>query len=94
MPKGHFILYLKAKNLISKGCIYHLVRVNDLSVEVPILQSVPTVIKFPEAFPNDLPRFPPEREIKFEIDVVPYTCPIYILPYRMTPTKFKELKRN
>ncbi|KAG5571462.1 hypothetical protein H5410_061228 [Solanum commersonii] len=25
MPKGHFILYLKARKLVSKGCVYHLV---------------------------------------------------------------------
>lgn len=28
-PKGQFVLYLKARKLISKGCIYHLVRVQD-----------------------------------------------------------------
>ena len=25
VPKGHFILYLKARKLVSKGCIYQLV---------------------------------------------------------------------
>ena len=87
MPKGHFISFLKGRKLVSKGCIYHLVRVNDLSVEVPFLQSFPTVIEFQEVFPNDLPGVPPEREIKFDIDVVPYTCPIYIPSYRMTPAE-------
>uniref|UniRef100_M1DZG1 Gag-pol protein n=1 Tax=Solanum tuberosum TaxID=4113 RepID=M1DZG1_SOLTU len=33
MPKGRFISYLKERKLVSKGCIYHLVRVNDSSVE-------------------------------------------------------------
>ena len=32
VPKGHFISYLKARKLVSKGCIYHIVRVNDSSV--------------------------------------------------------------
>ena len=54
MPKGHFISYLKARNLVSKGCIYHLVRVNFLSGEVPPIQSAPIVKDFPEFFPNDL----------------------------------------
>ena len=35
VPKGHFILYLKAKKFILDGCIYHFVRVNDSSTEVP-----------------------------------------------------------
>lgn len=24
VPKGHFILYLKTRKLVSKGCVYHL----------------------------------------------------------------------
>ena len=33
VPKGSFISYLKAKKLVSKECIYHLVWVNDSVVE-------------------------------------------------------------
>ena len=29
VPKGRLILYNKARKLVSKGCIYHLVEVND-----------------------------------------------------------------
>ena len=43
IPKGRFISYLKARKSVSKGCIYHLVRVNDSSVEVPSLQLVSMV---------------------------------------------------
>ncbi|KAH0646255.1 hypothetical protein KY284_034139 [Solanum tuberosum] len=43
VPKGHFISYLKDMKLVSKGCIYHFVRVNDSSVETPPIQSVPIV---------------------------------------------------
>ena len=35
VPKGHFISYLKARKLVSKGCTYHLVYVDDLCAEVP-----------------------------------------------------------
>nr|AAT38729.1 Gag-pol protein, putative [Solanum demissum] len=56
VPKGHFITYLKARKFVSKGCIYHLVRVNDSSVETPPIQSVPVVSEFPDVFPNDLTR--------------------------------------
>ena len=45
-PKGRFILYLKARKLVFKGCIYNLVWVNESSCEVPSLQSVPIVKRF------------------------------------------------
>ena len=92
VPKGHFILYLKTRKLVSKGCIYHLVRVNNSNVEVPSLHSVPIVSDFPEVFPDDLPGVPPKREIDFGIDVIPNTHPIFITPYRMEPKELKELK--
>ncbi|KAH0720138.1 hypothetical protein KY284_005168 [Solanum tuberosum] len=55
VPKGRFISYLKARKLVSKGCVYHLVRVNDSSVEIPLIQSVTVVKEFPEVFLDDLP---------------------------------------
>ncbi|KAH0679995.1 hypothetical protein KY290_022105 [Solanum tuberosum] len=87
VPKGRFISYLKARKLVSKGCIYHLVR-----VEVPPIQSVPILREFPEVFPDDLPGVPPEREVDFGIDIIPDTRPISIPPHRMAPTELKELK--
>ncbi|KAH0669343.1 hypothetical protein KY285_023504 [Solanum tuberosum] len=90
VPKGHFISYLKARKLVSKGCVYHLVRVNDSSVEVPPIQSVPVVKEFPEVFPNNLFGVPPEREIDFGIDLLPDTRSISMLSYRMAPTELKE----
>ncbi|KAH0688918.1 hypothetical protein KY289_016276 [Solanum tuberosum] len=69
VPKGRFISYLKARKLVSKGCVYHLVRVNDSSIEIPPIQSVSVVKVFPGVFPDDLPRVPHEREIDFGIDL-------------------------
>ncbi|KAH0709554.1 hypothetical protein KY284_010981 [Solanum tuberosum] len=94
VPKGRFISYLKAKKLVSKGCVYHLVRVNDSSVEIPLIQSISVVKEFPEVFPDDLPGVPPEREIDFSIDILPDTRPISIPPYRMAPAELKELKEQ
>lgn len=94
VPKGRFISYLKARKLVSKGCIYHLVRVHDSSVEIPLFQSVPIVREFPEVFSDDLPGIPPEREIDFGIDLIPDTRPISIPPYRMAPAELKELKEQ
>ncbi|XP_075108870.1 uncharacterized protein LOC142180710 [Nicotiana tabacum] len=91
-PRGRFISYLKARKMISKGYIYHLVRVKDVDAQIPTLQSVPIVNEFPEVFPEDLPGIPPDREINFGIDLLPGTKPISIPPYRMAPTELKELK--
>ncbi|WMV18527.1 hypothetical protein MTR67_011912 [Solanum verrucosum] len=92
MPKGQFVSYLKARNMISKGLIYHLVRVRDVDFETPTFESVPVVNEFPEVFPNNLLSIPPEREIDFSIDLLPDMQPIFILPYRITPVELKELK--
>ena len=47
VPKGGFIPYLKPIKLNSKGCVYHVVQVNDSSVEVPPILSLPVVKEFP-----------------------------------------------
>uniref|UniRef100_A0A1U7Y735 Uncharacterized protein LOC104241801 n=1 Tax=Nicotiana sylvestris TaxID=4096 RepID=A0A1U7Y735_NICSY len=91
-PKGRFISYLKARKMISKGYIYHLVRVKDADAQILTLQSVPIVNEFPEVFPEDLPGVPPHMEIDFGIDLLPCTKPISIPPYRMAPAELKELK--
>ena len=67
--------------MISKGCLYHIVRVQDLDSEIPPTESVPVVTEFLEGFPNDLPVIPPEREIDFGIVLLPDTNPISIPPY-------------
>ena len=58
---GRFISYLKARKMISKGYLYHLVQLQDSSSETPTLESVPLVNEFPEVFLYNLPGVPPER---------------------------------
>ena len=70
---GRFISYLKARNIISKGYLYHLDRVKDSSLESPNLESVPVVSEFLEVFLEDLRGVPPKREIDFGIDLLPDT---------------------
>ncbi|KAH0728122.1 hypothetical protein KY284_003987 [Solanum tuberosum] len=92
--KGRFISCTKARKLISKGCLYHLVRVRDMESKTLLIESVPIVNEFLDVFPNDLPGVPPEREIDFGIDLLPDTQPISIPPYRMAPAELKELKEQ
>ncbi|XP_075088375.1 uncharacterized protein LOC142170377 [Nicotiana tabacum] len=79
-PRCRFISYLKTRKIISKGYIYHLVRVKDADAQIPTLQLVPIVNEFPEVFPKDLSGVPSDREIDFRIDLLPGTKPISIPP--------------
>ena len=45
-PMDRFISYLKDRKMISKGYLYHLVRVKDSRSETPTLKSVPVVCDF------------------------------------------------
>ncbi|XP_069149172.1 uncharacterized protein [Solanum lycopersicum] len=94
VPKVRFISYLKARKLVSKACVYHIVRVDDSTIEIPHIQSVPLVKEFPIVFLDDLPRVSPKREIYFDIDLFPDTRIISISPYVMAPTELKELKEQ
>ncbi|KAH0700890.1 hypothetical protein KY284_015105 [Solanum tuberosum] len=93
-PRGKFISYLKAKKMMFKGYICHLVRVKNIDVEPPTLQSIPVVNEFPDVFPEDLPGLPPEREVEFGIDVISDTQSISIPPNRMAPAELWELKEQ
>ncbi|XP_024026103.1 uncharacterized protein LOC112092968 [Morus notabilis] len=53
---------------------------------------IPVVDEFTDVFPDELPGLPPDREIKFCIDLVPGMTPISIPPYRMAPAEMKELR--
>lgn len=46
--------------------------------------------EYVEVFPDELPGVPPEREISFEIELMPGTAPISKAPYRMAPAELKE----
>ncbi|WMV45518.1 hypothetical protein MTR67_038903 [Solanum verrucosum] len=94
MSNGQLISYLKGKKMISKGCLYHLVRVMDMDSDTPSLDSVHIVNEYPKVFPDDLQGIPPEREIDFGIDLLPNTQPISITPYRMALLELKDLNEQ
>ena len=73
--------------MFSKGCLYYIVRVQDLDFKVPSIESVPIVSEYPEVFPNELPGIPPEWEIDFGMDLLSDINPISIPPYWMEPAE-------
>ncbi|XP_070045324.1 uncharacterized protein [Nicotiana tomentosiformis] len=93
-PKGRYISNLKARKMIKKGYIYHLVWVQDVKAESPTLQSILVVNEFPDIFPDKLPGLAPEQEIEFAIDILPDTQPISIPLYTIAPTEIRELKEQ
>ena len=76
----------------SKSQGYILLSANVTKVEQK-LEEIPVVKEYPDVFPEDIPEFPPEREIEFTIELVPGAGPISIAPYRMSPLELTELKR-
>src|SRR5688572_32412005 len=56
--KGKFISCLKARKMIARGCIYHLVRVRDENSEALPIESVSVVNEFVDVFPEELPGIP------------------------------------
>lgn len=78
--------------MISKECVFHVVKVKDLESEAPLLESVPVLKDFPEVFLDNLSEIPHEWEIDFLIDLLPNKEPIIIHSYQMVLTKLKKLK--
>ncbi|KAA3480738.1 DNA/RNA polymerases superfamily protein [Gossypium australe] len=76
------------------GYDVYLAYASDTKVFESKIQSVPVVCEFPDVFLEELPGLPPVREVEFSIDIVPGTTLISIAPYRMAPTKIKELKEQ
>ncbi|XP_052111589.1 uncharacterized protein LOC127742948 [Arachis duranensis] len=56
------------------------------------LEQIPIVCEFLDVFSDDINEFPPNREVKFAIELVPGASLISITPYRMSPLEMAELK--
>jgi hypothetical protein len=56
------------------------------------IQDIPVVCEFPNAFPEDLPGLPLERDVEFVIELKPGTAPISRRSYPMPPNELAELK--
>ncbi|KAL5553282.1 hypothetical protein UlMin_040683 [Ulmus minor] len=84
---------MRAKKLLTSGCMGYLATIVDKSVEAKgNVEDVPIVRDFVDVFPEELPGLPPDREIQFEIELLPGTAPISKAPYRMAPAELKELQ--
>ena len=83
---------LEAKRLLHKGCEAYLAHVIDKSLSKVTMENVPVVCEFPNVFPKDLLCLPSDRELEFEIKLLPSSALVSIPPYRMALVELKKLK--
>jgi hypothetical protein len=62
-------------------------------IESPVERN-PVVCDYPDVFPDELPGMPPNRDIKFAIELQPGTAPISKRLYRMPLVELAELKKQ
>ncbi|WVZ52065.1 hypothetical protein U9M48_003158 [Paspalum notatum var. saurae] len=72
--------------------VSHTVNVAETQTEAQALAKIPVACEYPDVFPKELPRLPPDRDVEFRIELVPGTAPVSMRPYRMAPHELKELK--
>ena len=78
--------------MLIKRCVGSLASIMDTMTKVVTeLSNVHVICKVPYVFPKELSRLPPDREIEFEIELLPGIVPISKVPYQMTPAALKDL---
>ena len=84
---------MKAWKMIANGCQGYLANLVDKEQEEELTpEGVPIIREYLDIFPQDLPGLPPEREISFEIELLPGAAPVSKAPYRMAPAELRELQ--
>ncbi|KAI3815522.1 hypothetical protein L1987_15193 [Smallanthus sonchifolius] len=87
----NIISMIKAESYMRCGCEDYLAYVIDDRMKMNELKNVPVVCNFPKVFHEDLPGLPPDREIEFQIDLLPGAEPVAKAPYRLASSEMKEL---
>ncbi|GJX43357.1 putative reverse transcriptase domain-containing protein, partial [Tanacetum coccineum] len=91
----NIIACTKTQNYLLKGCPIFLAHVTTKKAEDKSeekrLEGVPIVRDFPKVFPEDLLGIPPTRQVEFQIDLILGAAPVARAPYRLAPSKIKEL---
>ncbi|XP_075486279.1 uncharacterized protein LOC142525878 [Primulina tabacum] len=89
----YIISCISVKKLIKRG--YQVSQTCFTSAHVPVsqkLEDFEVIRDFPNVFPEDVSGIPPDREVEFSIELMPYTIQISKAPYRLTHAEMKELK--
>ena len=78
--------------MVQKGCEAYLAYVIETEKARPSVFDILNVSDFQDVFPEELPGLPPQREIKFAIDIIRGATPTSITPYQMALLELKKLK--
>jgi hypothetical protein len=81
-----------AENLVTDKAASNRMVLNQLNATSTM--DIRIVSEFLNVFPEELPGMPPDHEIKFVIELVPGTAPIFKRPYRMATNQLAELKEQ
>ncbi|GJR49741.1 putative reverse transcriptase domain-containing protein [Tanacetum coccineum] len=93
LDKYNANILLKARKYLSRGCHAFMAHVIDTSFEKKSVKDVPAVNEFLDVFPEDFPGIPPERQVKFRINLIPNVTPIAKTPYHLAPSKMKLMSQ-
>nr|GEZ32569.1 putative reverse transcriptase domain-containing protein [Tanacetum cinerariifolium] len=85
---------MKVKKHVDRGSYLFVTQVVEKEPTERCLEDVPIICKFPDVFLKDLPGLPPPRQVEFEIELVPGAAPVARAPYRLAPSKMKELAKQ
>nr|GEU55621.1 reverse transcriptase domain-containing protein [Tanacetum cinerariifolium] len=94
----NIISYAKTQRYIQKGCHVFQAHITtkemeDMS-EKNRLEDVLVVQNFPKVFPEDLSGLLPTRQVEFQINLIHGVAPVASAPYRLAPSKMKELSEQ
>ncbi|XP_073033851.1 uncharacterized protein [Primulina eburnea] len=85
----------QAWRAMKSGEDIYLAMVSEVKEEVELeLEDIPIVREFLDFFPEELSGTVPNREVEFEINLVPGAVPISKAPYRMELAELNELKEQ
>nr|GFA21416.1 reverse transcriptase domain-containing protein [Tanacetum cinerariifolium] len=73
---------IKARKYIERGSQLFVVHATEREPQEKWLEDVSIIQDFSEVFPDDLPGFPPPRQVEFRINLVPGAAPVARTPYR------------
>jgi hypothetical protein len=90
-PEGKEMEFVAEPVVTAKGVANH-AKVNQLNAIQG--SEVLVVNEFPDVFPEELPGMPPDRDIKFVIELKLATTPIYKTHYRMATLELADLKEH
>jgi len=78
--------------MLRKGHVGYWCYALEVTEEEVRVEDILVACEFPNVFPEELPGLPTQREIDFEIELIPGAQPISKAPFQLVPTVLKESK--